>query len=159
MFRILHFLILFFSTFCVFSQNKITISGTITEKGSREQLIGVNVYILGNNNGTSSNQFGYYSLTIPAQDFAILVAYYFGYQPVEIKLPFNKRSVHNNSLESNVTLNEVELVAKKQADMVSDNVQMGQIEIPTNQIKKILALLGEKDVLKVLQLIPRVQKG
>jgi CarboxypepD_reg-like domain/TonB-dependent Receptor Plug Domain len=148
-----------FISFFAFSQTKVTISGTITERGSREQLIGVNVFVLGTTIGTSSNQFGYYSLTIPQSDSATMVYSYVGYEPLQKKLLLNKNYIENISLESSQMLNEVVVSAKKNDDRVSDNVQMGQIEIPINQIKKIPTLLGEKDVLKVLQLMPGVQKG
>jgi len=36
---------------------------------------------------------------------------------------------------------------------------MSQIEVPISQIKKLPAFLGEKDVIRVLQLMPGVQKG
>jgi hypothetical protein len=152
------FLFLFFPFFS-FSQRKITVSGTITEKGSREQLIGVSVYVLGTNIGVSSNAFGYYSITVPVQDSATLVFSYVGYQAFQKKLLLNRNYIENVSLESATNLDEVEISARKLNDRVSDNVQMGQIEIPIDQIKKIPTLLGEKDVLKVLQLMPGVQKG
>src|SRR5690606_41338519 len=56
-------------------------------------------------------------------------------------------------------LQEVVVSARRREDKVSESVQMSQIEVPVVQIKKIPAFLGEKDVMKVLQLMPGVQKG
>jgi outer membrane receptor for ferrienterochelin and colicin len=48
---------------------------------------------------------------------------------------------------------------RRQDEKVSESVQMSKIEVPISQIKKIPAFLGEKDVIRVLQLMPGVQKG
>jgi CarboxypepD_reg-like domain/TonB-dependent Receptor Plug Domain len=150
---------LLFSFSQSFGQSKYTISGFIREKGSREQLIGVNVYIPGTNIGTSSNTYGFYSLTIPGRDTVNLMYSYVGYEPVQKMFQLNKNFEQSIELESFTTLSEVSVSAQKINERVSENAQMGSIEIPINQIKKIPTLLGEKDVLKVLQLMPGVQKG
>ncbi|WP_305952123.1 TonB-dependent receptor [Emticicia oligotrophica] len=142
-----------------FAQKSHTISGFIREKGSKEQLIGVNIYIPNSNIGTTSNTYGFYSLTIPARDSLTLVFSFVGYQQVIKKLGFLKDIEQNIELESANQLAEVTVSAKRQEDRVSDSPQMSVIELPINQIKKIPTLLGEKDVLKVLQLMPGVQKG
>lgn len=151
-------LILLFPFFS-FSQKYITISGTITEAGSQEQLIGVNVYMEGSKYGVSSNQYGYYSIQLPVQDSATLVYSYVGYSPLKWQLKLDKNQIKNISLQSILNLDEVTVTASKINERVSDNIQMGQIDIPVSQIKRIPTLLGEKDVLKVLQLMPGVQKG
>ena len=43
---------------------KQTISGYVTDEGSGETLIGANVYIKELLKGTSSNQYGFYSITL-----------------------------------------------------------------------------------------------
>jgi CarboxypepD_reg-like domain/TonB-dependent Receptor Plug Domain len=152
-------ILLIFITHFSFCQTKYTISGFIREKGSREQLIGVNVYLPGTTIGTSSNTYGFYSLTIPTQDSLVITYSYVGYEPIQKTFKFNKNINQNIELESFITLSEVQVSAQKINDRVSDNVQMGSIDLPISQIKKIPTLLGEKDVLKVLQLMPGVQKG
>jgi TonB-dependent Receptor Plug Domain len=82
-----------------------------------------------------------------------------GYGVVTQKIAFNKNQEYNVSLVPGRALQEVVVSERRTSDRVSDNVQMSQIEIPVAQIKKIPAFLGEKDVLRVLQLMPGVQKG
>lgn len=141
------------------AQTTHTISGFIREKGSKEQLIGVNVYIPNSNIGTSSNTYGFYSLTLSSRDSLTLVFSFVGYRQFSKRISLNKNLELDIELESANQLEEVSISAKKQDDRVSDSPQMSMIELPVNQIKKIPTLLGEKDVLKVLQLMPGVQKG
>jgi hypothetical protein len=146
-------------SFYVSAQNRYTISGFIREKGSQEQLIGVNIYIPNSSIGTVSNTYGFYSLTLNARDSVSLVFSYVGYRQEVRRISLNKNIELNIELEPFNQLNEVKVSAKKQEERVSETPQMSKIELPVNQIKKIPTLLGEKDVLKVLQLMPGVQKG
>ncbi len=156
--RIFTFFFLFI-TLTGFAQNRFTVSGYIREKGSQEQLIGVNVYLPNSSVATTSNTYGFYSLTIPAQDSVTLIYSFVGYQRIERRISLQKNQEINIDLEPATQLQEVVVSARKQEDKVSETVQMSKIDLPVNQIKKIPAFLGEKDVLKVLQLMPGVQKG
>ncbi|RYU96313.1 TonB-dependent receptor [Emticicia agri] len=146
-------------TSMTFAQNRFTVSGYISEKGSREQLIGVNVYLPNSSIATTSNTYGFYSLTIPAQDSVTLIFSFVGYQRIEKRISLQKSLELNIDLEPANQLQEVVVSARKQEEKVSESAQMSTIDLPVNQIKKIPAFLGEKDVLKVLQLMPGVQKG
>ena len=68
-------LILIFSSFFSFSQEKFTLSGTISDKKNNETLIGVNVIVKGTKMFTSSNEYGFYSLTLPQGEFEISISY------------------------------------------------------------------------------------
>ncbi len=151
--------LLLFTSFVSFAQNRFTISGYVREKGSQELLIGVNVYMPNSSVGTSSNTYGFYSLTLPARDSVSLVFSFVGYERVVKHFSLKKNIEINLELSPTTQLSEVVVSAKKQEERISETAQMSQIEIPIQQIKKIPALLGEKDVLKVLQLMPGVQKG
>ena len=142
----------------------ITISGYVREAGSQEALIGVNVYqaITGNGrnrSGSTTNTYGFYSLTVPAKDSLRLVYSMVGYDTQEQLLVATKSQTVSVLLRSGKQLNEVVVRSSRAEEKVSDSPQMSQIDVPISQIKKIPALLGEKDVLKVLQLMPGVQKG
>jgi outer membrane receptor protein involved in Fe transport len=134
-----------------------TISGFVSEQGSKETLPGVNIYAPKLKQGTVSNNYGFYSLTLPA-DSVELVITYVGYKSQIILLDLHKNIQLDIPLSNSVDLQEVEVSADK-IEKISQEVQMSKIDIPVEQIKNIPALLGEKDVLKVLQLLPGVQKG
>lgn len=152
-------LLLFFlcsSALVAQAQQKFTISGYVREKGSQETLPGVAVAVPALKTGTVTNNYGFYSLTIAADSVELLVSAT-GYVPQRQKLVLTQNRQLNFELGP-VQLQEV-VIDAEQSKKVSEETQMSKIEIPVEQIKDIPALLGEKDVLKVLQLMPGVQKG
>ena len=139
------------------SPKTFTISGFVKELGSSETLIGVNVYVPSMQKGTASNTYGFYSLTLPLVDTLTLVYSFVGYKPVAKRITAADTEI-NIFLEPGTMLNEV-IVNADAVSRQSENVQMSTISIPVSQIKNVPTLLGEKDVFKVLQLMPGVQKG
>jgi hypothetical protein len=140
------------------AQSRHTISGYVREQGSRESLIGVSIFQPGTSTGTASNNFGFFSLTLPAADSVTLVFSYVGYKAEVRRLRLRQSHELNIALAPNATLGEVAVIASRQVK-VTETPQMSNIEVPIAQIRNIPALLGEKDVMKVLQLMPGVQKG
>ncbi|MFD2938033.1 TonB-dependent receptor [Spirosoma flavum] len=138
---------------------RYTISGYIRETGSQEALIGVNVYLPGTTTGTTTNTYGFYSLTLPAQDSVRLAYSFVGYEMAGQAISLRTNQTVNIFLTPGRSLAEVDVKAGRLTEKVSESAQMSSIEIPVSQIKKIPAFFGEKDVLKVLQLMPGVQKG
>lgn len=152
-------IVCFTLSFCIKAQSpqNYTISGFINEKGSKESLPGVNIYAPKLKVGATSNNYGFYSLTLPADSVELIVTYV-GYQPQVFKLDLRKNIQLDIPLQTSIDLQEVEVSAEK-AEKISQEVQMSKIDIPVEQIKNMPALLGEKDVLKTIQLLPGVQKG
>ncbi|CAN5243967.1 TonB-dependent receptor [soil metagenome] len=155
----LFFLLLCHSLQAQTSTVRFTVSGYVRETGSQEALIGVNVYLPGTTTGTTTNTYGFYSLTLPAQDSLRLAYSFVGYETVERTVFFRRNQIWNVSLTPGRSLSEVQVKAGTMVEKVSESAQMSSIDVPIAQIKKIPAFLGEKDVLKVLQLMPGVQKG
>jgi hypothetical protein len=135
-----------------------TVSGYIREAVSGEYLIGVNVYLSDHKTGTTTNAFGFYSLTLPANDSIELAISYIGFTSEFIKLVLQKDIELNIDLKPSIILDEVTITANRQ-EKQSESVKMSTVKVQVDQIKKVPTLLGEKDVLKVLQLMPGVQKG
>ncbi len=138
---------------------RATISGYVREAGSQEALIGVNVYLPGTTTGTTTNTYGFYSLTLPTQDSVRLAYSFVGYESSERTVALRTSKSLNVFLTPGRLLTEVDVKAGRTEEKISETAQMSQIDVPIAQIKKIPAFLGEKDVLKVLQLMPGVQKG
>lgn len=138
------------------AQQRYTISGYVQEKGSKETLPGVAVYAPKYKAGVASNSYGFYSLTLPADSVELIISYA-GYAPQRKKLLLNADLTLNFDIEP-MQLKEV-VVEADHTEKISQETQMSTISIPVEQIKDIPALLGEKDVLKVIQLLPGVQKG
>jgi len=134
-----------------------TISGYIEDASTGEKLIGANIIDLDSGDGTVTNTFGFFSLTMPRGQKELAITY-IGYQPGSIKLDLQRDTTLDIALQGAVEMDEVVITAK-QAERIEERSQMSTIEIPIAQIKKVPALLGEVDVLKALQLLPGVQSG
>ncbi len=143
-------------SFGLFAQKKYTLSGYVKEAGSKELLIGVNIYVEGTQTGTTSNNYGFYSLTLPEGTYGIVYSYV-GFEVIKQKISLVNNISKNIELKGNIEIEGVEIVGEK--SKISDDVQMSVITVPIKQIKEIPAFLGEKDVFKVLQLLPGVSSG
>jgi hypothetical protein len=137
---------------------RCTISGYVREAVSGESLLGVNIYLPDSKTGTVTNNYGFYSITLPAADSVNLVVSYVGFTPEIIKVDLHNDIELNIELKPNILLDEVTVTADRR-EKQSESVKMSTIKLQVSQIKNIPSLLGEKDVLKVLQLMPGVQKG
>lgn len=137
----------------------VTVSGHVTDVASGETLIGAGVSIEGakSNIGTVTNEYGFYSLTIPSGVKVTLRYSFVGYDESLVAFTARRDTVISVALKANATITEAVVSAKKEAGVAS--TKMSAIEVPMNIIKNAPALLGEADVLKTLQLLPGVQGG
>lgn len=135
-----------------------TISGYVKEAVSGESLIGVNIYLPDRKTGTVTNTYGFYSITLPAADSVKLIISYVGFTHEIVQTTLNRDIELNIDLNPNTLLKEVTVTANRQ-ERQSESVKMSTVNLQVAQIKNVPSLLGEKDVLKVLQLMPGVQKG
>ncbi|WP_439484139.1 TonB-dependent receptor [Cyclobacterium plantarum] len=136
---------------------KITISGTITEEGTGEHLIGANIYDKISQKGTVANQFGFYSYTTSSDSLDLFFSFV-GFQTQHISIKAIKDTVINVDLMPDGNLQEV-VVSASEMDQIQEVSRMSSINVPIKQIKELPALMGEVDVFKVLQLLPGVQSG
>ncbi|HJD77014.1 MAG TPA: TonB-dependent receptor [Bacteroides reticulotermitis] len=136
---------------------KFTISGYVTDGTSSETLIGANIIDSHQNQGSTTNPYGFYSITLPAGKAELRFSY-LGYTTEQHSFILQKDTVINVQLADNNQLQEVVIISDK-AEAGARATQMGAIEIPTLQINKVPSILGEADVMKAIQLMPGVQAG
>jgi hypothetical protein len=141
---------------CAIAQ-KLTVHGTVKDKTTGEALIGAAILNMPTDEGTTSNNYGFYSLTIRKDSVQLRISFV-GYSPTTIKLFLSKDTTINIGLESSNILQEV-VVTGNADDEIQNTTRMGTIDVPVETIKAVPAILGEVDVLKVLQLLPGVQGG
>lgn len=139
------------------AQQKRVISGYVRETGSRELLIGATIAIPQLKTGTVTNAYGFYSITIPADSVEVIFSYV-GFAPKAYKLVLTEDLELNVDMSPAKALKEVVVTAKRDEVNLAAQTRMSVIEIPISQVKEIPAFMGEKDVLKVIQLLPGVQK-
>lgn len=156
--RLFLLFLLFFPYSPVLAQERFVVSGYVKEKGSGELLPGVTVYVPALNAGVSTNVYGFYSLSIPAGTYTILFSSV-GYVLVKKSVVLSKDVALNIDLAANVALLEdVEVMADKK-NYESEKVQMSDITLTPKTVQNIPSLLGEKDLMRVLQLLPGIQSG
>lgn len=154
------FLFLFFLLlmgFCVSAQNKYTISGYARDVQNGETLIGATITINGNVKGITTNQYGFYSITLLQGGYDVICSYA-GFQPKLISIKLNADQQLNFDLATGAALQEVIISSKRKDGNVKDP-QMGKFVLPIEQIKAIPAFLGEVDLLKTIQLLPGVRNA
>ena len=151
------FLLSVLTAICLQAQTKHTVSGYITDKSSKETLIGATVLDLKSSRGTITNEYGFYSLTLPDGPIEIRTGYV-GYKPVVIPFTLHRDTVINIDVPTIDELNEVTIYGNREILGVRGS-QMSAVDIPIEQIKAVPAMFGETDVLKALQLLPGVQAG
>lgn len=151
------FLILIFliTALCSKAQKTVTISGYISDIATGEVLINANVYEPSKQVGNISNVYGFYSVTLPLGEISLQYSFV-GYEKQEIQLNLLKDTAINIALKQSGELDEITVSANKSK---VERTQMSMVEIQSEQLKKLPVLLGEPDVLKVIQLLPGVQSG
>tara|TARA_R110001592_G_scaffold127450_1_gene339199 strand:- start:14453 stop:16828 length:2376 start_codon:yes stop_codon:yes gene_type:complete len=143
-------------SFQAFSQNLLhTYSGYVRDSKTGEELIGVNVVIPSLGEGTSTNLYGYYSLSLKPGIYEVSIQY-IGYQTKTMKIDLNKDLKMNIELSENTTeLDEVIVTAEKLDQNVS-SVEMSVAQLDIKDVKKMPALLGEVDIIRSLTLLPGI---
>ncbi len=147
----------FLLPFLIYAQAKSTISGYVKDAESGEELIAATVFDLVSKQGAVCNTYGFFSLTLP-NDTVKLVVSYVGYSSVDSVFVLRKDLSMSFKLPPSASLREV-VISAEATKKIEEEVQMSQVTVPVEQIKHVPALLGEVDILKVLQLLPGVQSG
>jgi len=151
------FLFFIFFSLMSFSQN-VSLSGYLEDLETGESLIGANVLIKELNIGCSTNNYGFFSLTIPKGEYTVICSY-IGYDNINRKIIINKDISEKFKLSpSSFQIDEVTISTKKE-DYNIKSSDLGNVELEVKKLEKLPVLMGEKDILKTLQLLPGVQSG
>lgn len=146
-----HFLVL--STYA----QKYTISGYVRDAANGEALINATVYQSGTLVGTISNEYGFYSITLPEGKVKLIVSYV-GYKPFTEEIELNANKTLNIKLENSNELDEV-TISESRVETKVESSQMSVVEVPIQVIRNLPVIFGEVDILKAIQLLPGVQSG
>lgn len=133
-----------------------SVSGYVKDSKTGEALIGATVYIREIKAASSTNQYGFYSVSMLPGDYNIDFSYV-GYATINKSINLKDNLVINLELEDDAKLIE-EVVVK--TDRPEDKIRRPEMSISKLEmkaIKKVPAILGETDVIKVLQMLPGVQ--
>ena len=148
-------LVLILASFAMFAQEKFTLSGTISEAQSGETMIGVNVLIPSLQTGVVTNQYGFYSITLPKGIHQVTYTN-LGFESYSQTIELNAAVTNNVSLSQTTEMLDVVVL---ETDVEKTNIKTPQMSVTTlkaNIIKRIPVVLGEADVLKAITLLPGV---
>ncbi|MDQ3395982.1 MAG: TonB-dependent receptor [Bacteroidota bacterium] len=154
MYRFIFIIVLLLLSHIIFGQNA-TISGYLTDASSGESLLGGAIRDVTLNRGTSSNQYGFFSLTLPVGDISISASY-LGYNPLLLNFYLKKdTSIAIRLTPLSKVLDEVVIIPENTAITRPP----GLINIPVERLKQVPAIFGESDIIKALSLTPGVSIG
>lgn len=137
------------------AQRNYTLNGFIKESGSGECLGQATVYEITTGKGSVSNQYGFYSLTLPEGEYSLRIDYV-GYTPLFTTIHLRCDTVISFSLSPAGLLDEVTVTGY--SPFVRSTFT-GKHTLQLEQVKSMPSLLGETDILKALQNLPGVNSG
>jgi hypothetical protein len=138
------------------AQQNYTISGVITDEYNGETLLGASVFLKGTTIGSTTNEYGFFSLTAPEGEYTLVISY-LGFGTVEQPVVFDSSKKLNFELKEDTSqLDEVVITAEESKKVNLRTPQMSVNKLSTKTIKKIPAVLGEVDIIKSIQLLPGV---
>jgi hypothetical protein len=137
------------------AQQKYTVSGYVKDQQNGESLIGISVSKAGTSLGTVTNEYGFFSLTLPAGDHEIQFSY-IGYAPIKMNVSLKSNKNLDIKLEkSSSQLSTVTVTGNKQEKAVNTlTTSLNRLDIA--QMKKMPTFMGEVDVLRSIQTLPGV---
>ncbi|WP_414655304.1 TonB-dependent receptor [Flavobacterium sp. UBA7663] len=146
---------LFFFSLLGFGQEKVTLSGIVSDANNNETLIGVSVHVSNLNIGTYTNEYGFYSITLPKGNYTLQISY-IGFETFSEKLEINQNVKKNFSLrESKQELKEVVITENAyKTNIKKPEMSVNKLAIST--IKQMPVLMGEVDIIKSLLFLPGV---
>lgn len=153
------FVILLHGALVGLGQEKFTLNGYIKDALSGETLIGATITVKGSGKTVTSNNFGFFSITLNKGKYQLSCSY-IGYQSKELEIDLNANTEQLIQLLPNtaIVLQDVTVSARRRDNNVK-TAQMGKMELSVNTAKALPAFLGEVDILKTLQLMPGVRNA
>ena len=147
-----------FLTIDLYGQKDVTLHGFVYDESSGEVLIGASVYDWQSMKGVVTNEYGFYSITLPVKDTLRIIVSFVGYKPDSLLFasPYTNQQ-KNFYLAPGIKLREI--TVKPIRNNIVVNNETGVIHLKMDMIKTLPNLFGEVDIIKIYQLTPGVQSG
>lgn len=137
------------------SQGKATFAGYVRNIKNGEPVVGAYLSLENSNIGISTDQYGYFSLTVPKGSF-ILNIQGIGMKDTRRRITLYSDGKFNIDMEERVTsLKEVIVSAAKVANV--RRVPMGVERLTIKNIKQMPTVFGEADILRAVLTLPGVK--
>jgi len=145
-------------SFGTFSQQKFTLSGTISDVSSGEDLAGAIISIQNTKYSAVCNSYGFYSITIPENDYSVKVQL-LSYENQIIPIKLHSSQIINFKMKPiSYELENVEVKGER-ADRNVTSIDMGSVKMNPKQIESIPVFFGEHDLIKTMQLLPGIKQA
>jgi len=132
-----------------------TISGYVKDRNTGEALIGATIYVRSLKTGTTTNLYGFYSFSLPADNYQLEFTF-LGYASKEVKVELSQNVTLNAELGlRQEELSEVVITGQRNDDNVK-KTEMSVVKMDIKAINRIPAFFGEVDLIKAIQLLPGV---
>ena len=146
---------IFFSFSSVFSQENCTISGVVSDAKNNETIIGVNITITELNTSVSTNEYGFYSITVPKGKYTLVISFV-GFQTLEQTINLEKSIKSNFKISSNDQVLDEVIISNKKNKINTRSPEMSTNKLSIATIKKMPVIFGEVDIIKSILLLPGV---
>ena len=147
--------VLYLSAQTAFAQNS-AVYGIVTDAQTGEIITEANIFVPSLQEGTVTNEHGFYSLTLPNGNY-VIVCSAINYVEDTIKMNITDKSRVNIKLDKmGIMLKGVDITANKNENV--NRIETSVNRLSANTIKNIPAMMGEVDVIKALQFLPGVQQ-
>ena len=134
-----------------------TISGFLEDSLSGERLVAATVYDYISSKGTTTNEYGFYSLSIP-RGKASLAYSYLGFTPKTYQINIRKNLHFNVPLKAAITLAEVEVVDTKYE--IKEGLTVTDApNFASGKLAQMPSIGGEPDIIRYFQTLPGVEAG
>ena len=146
-----------FST--AFSQQNFTVSGDLKDSSNGETLIGATIRVLESKNSvTWSNQYGFYSLTLPIGEYTLMYSYT-GFESKRVSINLTKNTLLNIQISPKIIFAKELTIKGEREDKNIRSTEMSRIEISSEKVKSLPVIFGEPDILKAITLLPGIKSG
>ncbi|WP_372755201.1 TonB-dependent receptor domain-containing protein [Mariniflexile sp.] len=137
------------------AQEKITLKGVISEQKNNETLIGVSIIFPELNTGTTTNEYGFYSITVPKGTYKVIISYIGFATKMETLLLTNNTTKNFSLTDTLETLDEI-VITENVERLNIKTPQMSVAKLTSGTIKEIPVVFGEADIIKAITLLPGV---
>ncbi len=138
----------------IYAQESATLSGYVKNGANSEDLLGVTV-LVGTDRGTVTNDYGFYSITLPKGTYTVTVSY-LGFEDITKEVVLDKNQKIDFMLEEKIGVLDEVVVTSNRASKAVKSTEMSVVSLKSETINKLPTILGEPDILKSIQLLPGV---
>src|SRR4051812_44019271 len=112
---------------------KVSLSGYMRDAETGESLISGTLYIKEADQGGTSNNYGFYSVSVPPGKYTVIFSYV-GYTPLIQTIDLSQSQAFNAEMHSATLMKEIKITSGRKDENVK-NAEMGTVSLSMERIK------------------------